>query len=214
MQLFIDTANLDEIKEVASWGIIAGVTTNPSLVAKENRPFKDGILEICEIIKGPVSVEAVSPDAEGMLKEGREFANWAPNVVVKLPLTEEGIKACRQLSNEGIKTNVTLVFSANQALLAALAGATYVSPFIGRLDDAAHEGMDLIDEIRDIYDNYDFNTQILTASVRHPRHIAMAARMGSDVATIPYKVMKMMFKHPLTDVGIQKFMADWEKSQK
>lgn len=211
MDLFIDTANIDEIREAAQWGVIAGVTTNPSLIAKEGRDHKSVILEIAEIVDGPISIETISLDAEGMLKEAHEFAQWTPNAVIKVPMTEAGMQAVSKLSAEGIKTNVTLVFSANQALLAALAGATYISPFVGRLDDISENGMGLIAEIREIYDQYFFDTHILTASVRHPRHVTEAAKLGSDVATIPYKVLKQMFQHPLTDSGIEKFLADWKK---
>ena len=214
MDIFIDTANIDEIKEAASWGVIAGVTTNPSLVAKEGRDHKEVIAEITQIVEGPLSIETVSLDAEGMIKEAHEFVTWSPHAVIKVPMTEEGIKAVSQLSSEGIKTNVTLVFSANQALLAALAGATYISPFVGRLDDIGEEGMALIEEIREVYDNYFFDTQILAASIRHPRHVTSAAKVGADVATIPYKVLKQMFSHPLTDSGVEKFLSDWEKYQK
>jgi len=211
MDLFIDTANIDEIREGAQWGVLAGVTTNPSLIAKEGRDHKAVILEIAEIIDGPISIETISLDAEGMLREAHEFAQWTPNAVIKVPMTEAGMQAVSKLSAEGIKTNVTLVFSANQALLAAIAGATYISPFVGRLDDIGENGMGLIAEIREIYDQYFFDTHILTASVRHPRHVAEAARLGSDVATIPYKILKQMFQHPLTDSGIEKFLADWNK---
>lgn len=212
MQFFIDTANVDEIREAASWGIVSGVTTNPSLVAKEGRPYREIVEEICALIDGPVSVEALSLDCKGILKEAHEFVTWSPNVVVKCPMTIEGIKATKQLSAEGIKTNVTLVFTANQALLAALAGATYVSPFVGRLDDAGQDGMALIEDIRSVFDQYYFETQILTASVRHPQHVLRAAQLGSDIATVPYKVLKQLFYHPLTDVGIEKFLADWKTS--
>ncbi|MBF2053789.1 MAG: fructose-6-phosphate aldolase [Candidatus Sericytochromatia bacterium] len=211
MDLFIDTANIDEIREAAQWGVIAGVTTNPSLIAKEGRDHKAVILEIAEIVDGPISIETISLDAEGMLKEAHEFAQWTPNAVIKVPMTEAGMQVVSKLSAEGIKTNVTLVFSANQALLAALAGATYISPFVGRLDDIGESGMGLIAEIREIYDQYFFDTHILTASVRHPRHVTEAAKLGSDVATIPYKVLKQMFQHPLTESGIEKFLADWKK---
>ncbi len=213
MKIFIDTAEVNEIKEAASWGVVDGVTTNPSLVAKSGRDHKEVILEIAEIVNGPISIETVSLDAEGMLKEAHEFAAWTENAVIKVPMTEEGMKAVKQLSSEGIKTNVTLIFSANQALLAAKAGATYISPFIGRLDDIGEEGMGLIAEIREIYDQFFFETQILTASVRHPRHVTDAAKLGSDVATIPFKVLKQMFNHPLTDSGIEKFLSDWKKHQ-
>lgn len=213
MDLFIDTANIEEIREAASWGVIAGVTTNPSLVAKEGRDHKEVILEIADLVDGPISIETVSLDAEGMIAEAHEFATWTPNAVIKVPMTEAGMRAVSQLSAEGIKTNVTLIFSANQALLAAIAGATYISPFVGRLDDIGENGMALIEEIREIYDQHFFDTNILTASVRHPRHVADAARLGSDVATVPYKVLKQMFRHPLTDNGIEKFLADWKKHQ-
>jgi transaldolase len=213
MQLFIDTANIEEIREAATWGILAGVTTNPSLIAKEGRDHKSVIEEITALIDGPLSIETVSLDAEGMLKEAAEFVTWSPNAVIKVPMTEEGIKATKKLSAEGIRTNVTLVFSANQALMAALAGATYISPFVGRIDDTGHNGMELIREIRQVFDQYYFETQILTASVRHPQHVTEAALLGSDVATIPYKVLKQMFRHPLTDSGLKSFLADWDKLQ-
>lgn len=209
MKFFLDTANIDEIREAASWGQVDGVTTNPSLIAKEGRDFRQVIEEICRIVDGPISAEAVSPDAEGMIREGQGFAKWHPNVIVKLPMTIEGLKACKALSEAGIKTNVTLIFSANQALLAARAGATYVSPFVGRLDDEGQDGMALIAEIVEIFQNYDFTTQILVASVRHPMHVTEAAKMGADVATMPFKILKQLYHHPLTDVGIAKFMADW-----
>ena len=211
MKFFLDTANLEEIREAASWGQVDGVTTNPSLIAKEGRDFRQVIEEICTIVDGPISAEAVSPDAEGMIREGQGFAKWHPNVIVKLPMTIEGLKACKALSEEGIKTNVTLIFSANQALLAARAGATYVSPFVGRLDDEGQDGMALIAEIVEVFQNYDFDTQILVASVRHPMHVTEAAKLGADVATMPFKIMKQLYHHPLTDVGIAKFMADWAK---
>lgn len=210
MKLFIDTANINEIRQAASWGVIAGVTTNPSLVAKEGRDFREVVNEICTIVDGPISAEVVSLEADGMLKEAREIVKWHKNIVIKLPLTEEGIKACTALTKEGIKTNVTLCFSANQALMAALAGATYVSPFIGRLDDVGQDGLALIGEIVQIFDNYGFDTQIITASVRHPLHVTEAAKRGSHIATVPFKILQQMFKHPLTDVGIEKFLADWK----
>ncbi len=215
MKLFIDTANLQEIKEAAGWGVIDGVTTNPSLMAKEGeKDFKAVISEICSLIDGPISAETVSPDAEGMAKEGREFAKWHENVAVKVPMTEEGIKACRTLTKEGIKVNVTLVFSANQALLAAKAGAFLVSPFVGRIDDAGADGMQVIRDIVQIYRNYGFKTQILAASVRHPVHVLEAAKAGADIATCPFKVLKQMFRHPLTDAGVKSFTDDWNKLQK
>lgn len=210
MKLFIDTANIKEIEEAASWGVIAGVTTNPSLIAKEGRDFKQVVKEICSLIDGPISAEVISLKSDEMVKEAREIVQWHENIVIKLPMTDEGIKTCKILSSEGIKTNVTLVFSANQALMAALAGATYVSPFIGRLDDAGQNGLSLIEEIVHIYSNYGFDTEIITASVRHPVHVLEAAKIGSHIATVPYKVLKQMFNHPLTDVGIQRFLADWK----
>ncbi|MDZ7671657.1 MAG: fructose-6-phosphate aldolase [Halanaerobiales bacterium] len=212
MKFFIDTANLEEIKTAASFGVIDGVTTNPSLVSKEGDiDFHTRIKEICEIVDGPVSAEVVSVDTEGMIEEARELAELASNVVVKIPMTIDGLKAVKTLSKEGIKTNVTLVFSANQALLAAKAGATYASPFIGRLDDRAHNGMELIDEIRTIYDNYCFDTEILAASIRHPLHVKQAALAGADIATIPFDVIEKMSKHPLTDTGLDSFLSDWKK---
>jgi transaldolase len=211
MKFFIDTANINEIREAEALGILDGVTTNPSLVSKEGKPFKDTILEICSIVNGPVSVEVVAIEKDGMLKEGREFAKWHKNVVVKLPTTREGVKACKTLTSEGIKVNMTLCFSANQALLVAKAGATYVSPFIGRLDDISQDGMKLIRDVVQIYKNYDYKTQILTASVRHPMHVVDAALAGSHVATIPWKILDMMFNHPLTDKGLAAFLKDWEK---
>lgn len=211
MKLFLDTGNLAEIREAASWGVLDGVTTNPSLVAKEGDvDFVDLIKEITSIVPGPVSAEAVSLDAEGMMREAREFARWADNVYVKVPLTIEGLKAVKMCKEEGIKTNVTLIFSANQALLAAKAGATLVSPFIGRLDDEGWEGMSLIEEIVQIYANYDYDTEVLVASVRHPVHVTQAAKLGADICTIPFKILKQMYHHPLTDVGIQKFLKDWD----
>ncbi|MDB5099115.1 MAG: transaldolase [Cyanobacteria bacterium RYN_339] len=213
MKFFLDTGNIDEIKQAVAWGQVDGVTTNPSLVAKEGRDFKQLVLEICGITSGPVSAEVIALDYEGMLKEAHEYAKWAPNVVIKLPLTENGLKAVKSLSGEGIKTNVTLCFSANQALLAARAGATYISPFVGRLDDIGQDGMVLIEEILDIYSNYGYETQVLVASVRHPIHVTQAARLGAHVATMPFKVLQQCFKHPLTDLGIEKFLSDWKKAE-
>jgi len=210
MRLFIDSANIDEIKEVAGWGVISGVTTNPSLIAKEGKDLRATINQICRLIEGPVSSEVISLRTEDMIREGREYASWHPNVVVKLPMTEQGIKATKILSSDGIKTNITLVFSANQALLAAIAGATFVSPFIGRIDDVGYEGMSLIEDIRKIFDHYVFSTQILTASIRQANQVSQAAKIGSDIATIPYKVLKQMFRHPLTDVGVKQFLEDWQ----
>jgi transaldolase len=213
MKFFIDTANLDEIREASEMGLIDGVTTNPSLVAKERDvDFKGHIAKICEMVPGDVSAEVTSIDAEGMLREGRELAAIAPNVVVKCPLTLDGLKATRQFRSEGIKVNVTLCFSPAQALLAAKAGATYISPFIGRLDDIGHDGMQLIRDIVQIYDNYGFATEVLAASIRHPMHIVDCALAGADVATIPYKVIQQLVKHPLTDKGLDSFLDDWKKS--
>ena len=214
MKFFIDTANLDEIRDAASMGVLDGVTTNPSLVAKEGEiDFYEHLAKICEIVDGPVNGEVVSTDTEGMLREGHELAKIHPNMVVKVPLTKDGLRACKALSDEGIKTNVTLCFSAPQALLAAKAGATFVSPFVGRLDDIGQDGMELISEIVDIYRNYDFETEVLVASVRHPIHLTQAARLGADIATMPFKVIEALAKHPLTDIGLEKFLADWDKTQ-
>ena len=211
MKLFLDTGSIDEIKAAAATGVLDGITTNPSLVAKEGRNFRQLVAEICEIVDGPVSAEVTEADAEGMVRQGMELSAIHRNVVVKVPLFKEGIMAVKKLSSKGVKVNVTLCFSATQALLAAKAGATYISPFIGRLDDISQVGMDLIRDIRVIYDNYDYSTQILTASVRHPVHVLEAALAGSDVATMPYKVFEALFKHPLTDIGNEKFLADWKK---
>lgn len=213
MKFFIDTANLDEIREANELGLIDGVTTNPSLVAKEgNVDFKEHIAKICEIVKGDVSAEVTSLDTEGMLKEGRELAKIAPNVVIKCPLTLDGLKATRTFRDEGTKVNVTLCFSAAQALLAAKAGASYISPFIGRLDDIGQDGMQLIRDIVQIYDNYGFATEVLAASIRHPMHIVDCALAGADVSTIPFKVIQQLVKHPLTDKGLESFLSDWKKS--
>lgn len=213
MKFFLDTANLNEIREAASLGLIDGVTTNPSLVAKEGDvDFKQHIAAICEVVQGDVSAEVTSLDLEGMLREGREYARIAPNVVVKCPLTRDGLKATRQLTDEGTKVNVTLCFSAAQAILAAKAGAAYISPFIGRLDDIGQNGLELLAEIVEIYDNYSWKTEVLAASIRHPIHVVEAARMGADVATMPMKVIEQLLKHPLTDKGLDQFLADWKKS--
>jgi transaldolase len=209
MKLFLDTANIDEIREVNSWGVICGVTTNPSLIAREGRDFKEVINTICEIVDGPISAEVVSMDAEGMVKEAREYAKWHPNVIIKVPMTIDGLKATKILSSEGIKTNLTLIFSPAQALLCARAGATYVSPFLGRLDDIGHDGMTLVQDIAEIFAIHDISTEIIAASIRSPLHVIEAAKAGADIATIPYKVMVQMTKHPLTDNGIERFMADW-----
>ena len=214
MKIFLDTANIDEIKKAADIGIIDGITTNPSLILKEGRDYKKTLKEICNIVKGPVSAETVSLDAEGMVKEGKEFAKIAKNIVIKVPMTQQGMKACRLLTNSGIKVNTTLVFSANQALMAAKAGTYLVSPFVGRLDDIGETGMHLIEEIRQIYDNYKFQAQILVASVRHPIHVKEAALIGADIATIPFKVYEQLFNHALTDKGIKMFLDDWDKLQK
>jgi transaldolase len=208
MKFFIDTANVSEIREMA-W-LIDGVTTNPSLVAREKRPFEDIIAEICDIVDGPVSAEATAMDADGMIAQGKKLSKIHENVVIKIPMTEEGMKAVIGLSNEGIRTNVTLVFSANQALLAAKCGASFVSPFVGRIDDVGGDGMDLVSQILDIYDEYGFETEVIVASVRHPQHVLDAALLGAEIATVPYKILKKLFNHPLTDVGIDRFLKDWE----
>jgi len=211
LKIFLDTANIDEIRQAASLGVLDGVTTNPSLVSKEPGEFRDLLREICSIVDGPVSAEAVSTDTEGMLREGRELARIHKNIVVKIPMLAAGLRAIHQLKKEGIRTNCTLIFTPNQALLAAKAGAAMVSPFIGRLDDVSATGMDVIRDISAIFSNYDFETEILTASVRHPVHVIEAALAGSDIVTMPYKVLEQMCKHPLTDLGIERFLADWEK---
>lgn len=210
MKFFLDTANVDEIRKVNDLGILDGVTTNPSLVAKEKRDFRQTILEICKIVTGPVSAETVSLDWEGMVREGRELARWAPNVYVKVPLTADGLRATKALTDERIKTNVTLVFSAPQGLLAAKAGASIVSPFIGRLDDIGQDGIQLIRDLRQIFSNYGTTTEILAASIRHPIHVIEAAKAGADIATMPYTVIQGLIKHPLTDRGIERFLADWK----
>lgn len=213
MKFFIDSANIDEIREAASLGILDGVTTNPSLVAKEGKNFRRLLDEILEIVEGPVSAEVVATDHEGIVREARELAAIHENIVVKVPLIREGLKAVRQLSDEGINTNVTLCFSPTQALLAAKAGATYISPFIGRIDDVGTDGMDLIQQIVTIYQNYGYKTEVLAASIRHPLHVLQAAMIGADVATIPFKIIDQMFKHPLTDIGLQRFLDDWKKNE-
>ncbi len=214
MKFFIDTADIREIKEAAAMGLVDGVTTNPSLVARTGRKFRDVLLEICDVVKGPVSAEVVSTQYDGIMKEGRELAALRPNIVVKVPLIAEGLKAVRSLTDEGIKTNVTLCFSATQALLAAKAGATYISPFVGRLDDVSMDGMALIADILEIYDHYAYETEVLVASVRHPIHVLEAAKMGAHVATCPLSVLLQLAKHPLTDLGLAKFLADAEKIPK
>ncbi|MGG0187182.1 fructose-6-phosphate aldolase [Bacillus rhizoplanae] len=213
MKFFIDTANIEEIKEANALGVLAGVTTNPSLVAKEGVDFHERIREICSVVEGPVSAEVISLEADKMIEEGKELAKIAPNVVVKVPMTTEGLKAVKAFSDLGIRTNVTLVFSAVQALMAARAGATYVSPFLGRLDDIGHNGMDLIRQIADIFVIHDIKTEIIAASVRHSVHVTDAALNGAHIATIPANVIAALVKHPLTDQGIEKFLADWEKTQ-
>jgi transaldolase len=211
MKFFIDTANIDEIKEGLKLGMVDGVTTNPSLVAKEKKSFNEVIREILKIVEGPVSLEVMSLDAEGMVKEGKKLAKLGEHVVIKVPMTTEGLKATKRFSAEGIAVNQTLIFSPLQALMAAKAGAAYVSPFVGRLDDISHDGMGLVEQIITIYDNYGYDTEVIVASVRHPGHVLEAAMMGADIATIPYKVMLQLTQHPLTDIGIQKFLDDWKK---
>lgn len=213
MYLFLDTANVDEIAEINAWGVLDGVTTNPSLVGKEEKDFKTLVQKICEIVDGPVSAEVTGEDAETMIKEGRDIATWAENVVVKCPLTEDGLQATSTLASEGIKVNVTLCFSVNQALLAARAGAYFVSPFIGRLDDINQDGCHLVEEIAEMFEVQGLDTHVLAASIRTPQHVQRVALAGADIATMPYKVFKQLVKHPLTDQGMEKFLADWKKSQ-
>jgi len=214
MKFFIDTANIKEIKEGIDLGMVDGVTTNPSLIAKEKRGFDDVVREILEVVDGPVSLEVVSLDVQGMVKEGKKLAKLGENAVIKVPMTTEGLKATRIFATEGIRVNQTLIFSPLQALMAAKAGAAYVSPFVGRLDDVSHDGMDIVDQIITIFDNYGFETEVIVASVRHPRHVLEAALMGADIATIPFKVIAQLAKHPLTDQGIEQFLADWKKVPK
>ncbi len=214
MEFFIDTANLEEIRQAGEYGLIDGVTTNPSLVAKEGRDFIEVITEISRLVPGPVSAEVIALDAEGMISEAEKLAGLADNIVIKIPMTAEGLKVVKVLAGKGIKTNVTLIFSPLQALLAAKAGASYVSPFVGRLDDIATDGMDLVQRISLIFDNYGYQTKIIVASIRHPQHVLAAAEIGADVATIPFKVMMQLTKHPLTDIGIERFLADWQQSGK
>jgi transaldolase len=214
MKFFIDTANIDEIKEAHSMGMVDGVTTNPSLISKESGAFEEIIKEICEIVDGPVNAEVISLDVEGMLKEARRLVGIHDNIVVKIPMTVDGLKATRQLSGEGIKSNVTLIFSPLQALMAAKAGATYVSPFVGRLDDLSHEGMLIVEQIVEIYSNYAYNTEVIVASIRNPLHVLDSALMGADIATIPFNVLSKLAAHPLTDKGIRAFLDDWEKTKK
>ncbi|RMD93260.1 MAG: fructose-6-phosphate aldolase [Calditrichaeota bacterium] len=211
MKFFLDTANIEEIRQAASMGILDGVTTNPTLISKEEGKFKDILLSICEIVDGPVNAEVVATDYKGMIEEAHDLANLHPNIVVKIPMIREGLKAVKTLSGEGIRTNVTLCFSPSQALMAAKAGATFVSPFIGRVDDISGAGMNIIADIRTIYDNYGFETEILAASLRHPMHVVEAALIGADVATMPFKVFDQLINHPLTDIGLKRFLEDWEK---
>jgi transaldolase len=213
MRFFIDTANVSEIREVNEWGVLAGVTTNPSLVAKEGRDFEETLKEIIDIVDGPISAEVISLEADGMIEEGEKLASLSKNIVIKVPMTVEGLKAVKYFTKKKIKTNVTLVFSATQALLAARAGATYVSPFLGRLDDISQDGLQLISDISEIFSVHNIETEIISASVRHPLHVVECAKMGADIATIPYKIFKQMVHHPLTDLGIERFLADWEKAQ-
>jgi len=214
VKFFIDTANIEEIKKAVEMGMVDGVTTNPSLIARENKPFAEIIKEICEVVNGPISAEVIALDTEGMVREGRELAAIHPNIVIKIPMTTEGLKAVRRLADEKIRTNVTLVFSASQALLVAKAGANYVSPFVGRLDDISQHGMELISEIMTIYDNYGYATEIIVASIRNPIHVVESAMLGAHIATIPFKVIAQLAKHPLTDLGMEKFLTDWEKRTK
>ena len=214
MKFFLDTANLEEIRQGISFGVIDGITTNPTLVAKEKRPFREHVLEICNIVKdGVVNAEVVSTDTAGILREAREIATWHPNIIVKIPTIPDGVRALSVLSKEGIRVNMTLVFSAPQALIVAKAGAYFVSPFIGRLDDISADGLALLREIMDIYQAYDYSTQVLAASLRHPLHVVAAARMGAHIGTMPYKVFEQLFKHPLTDGGLEGFLKDWEKAR-
>jgi transaldolase len=213
MKIFIDSGNLKEIESLVPLGIIDGITTNPSLLAKEGGDYRAILKRICQTVQGPTSAEVVATDAEGMVREGRDLASIDPHIVVKVPFTKDGVKACRTLASEGKKVNVTLCFSASQALIAAKVGATYISPFVGRLDDISTSGMGLIQEIVEIYDNYEFQTEVLVASTRGPMHIVEAARMGADICTCPAAVIEALFKHPLTDIGLEKFLKDWEKSQ-
>lgn len=214
MKLFIDTANIDEIREINDWGVICGVTTNPSLIAKEGRDFKQVITEITSIVNGPISAEVISLEADEMIQEAEELAKLHRNIVIKIPMTKEGLKAVNVLSKKSIKTNVTLVFSANQALLAARAGATYVSPFVGRMDDIGNEGMEIIHEIATIFDIHGIDTEIISASIRNPMHVTQSAKAGAHIATVPYKVFEAMVKHPMTDLGIERFLKDWESVPK
>ncbi|KGQ21553.2 fructose-6-phosphate aldolase [Thermus filiformis] len=213
MELYLDTANLTEIREIASWGVLSGVTTNPSLIAKEGRPFEETIREICRVVQGPVSAEVTALEAPAMVEQGRRLAALDEHVVVKLPTTQEGLKACKVLSSEGIPVNMTLIFSANQALLAARAGARYLSPFLGRVDDISWDGTELLREIVEIVQIHDLPVRVIAASIRHPRHVTEAALLGADIATMPYAVFKQLLNHPLTEIGLKRFMEDWEKAK-
>ena len=211
MKIFLDTANIEEIKKAQSWGLLDGVTTNPTLLSREENDPIQQLKEICKIVRGPVSAEVISLNSEGMIEEAVSLAKISPNIVIKIPLTLEGLKAVKILSEKNISTNVTLCFSPLQALLAAKAGATFISPFVGRLDDISHQGMKLVEEIKNIYKNYNFETQIIVASVRHPLHVLKAAQIGADIATVPFKVLEQLIRHPLTDIGIERFLKDWQK---
>lgn len=211
MKFFADTANIEEIKQIKKWGLLDGVTTNPTIISRENRPFKEVVMDILNIVDGPVNLEVISTDAEGMVKEAIKLASLSPNVVVKIPMTTEGIMAVKELSGRGVKTNVTLTFSPTQALIAAKAGANYVSPFIGRWDDISTEGMQVVEDILTIFNNYGYKTEIIVASVRHPIHILQAARLGAHIVTAPFKVLEQLFHHPLTDIGLKRFLEDWKK---
>lgn len=211
MKFFADTANIEEIKQIKKWGLLDGVTTNPTIISRENRPFKEVVMDILNLVDGPVSLEVISTDAEGMVREAIKLASLSPNVVIKIPMTTEGIMAVKELSSRGIKTNVTLTFSPTQALIAAKAGANYVSPFIGRWDDISTEGMQVVEDIITIFNNYGYKTEIIVASVRHPIHILQAARLGAHIVTAPFKVIEQLFHHPLTDIGLKRFLEDWKK---
>ncbi len=214
MEFFLDTAIIEEIKEAKSYGVLDGITTNPTLISKTGKKFWEVVEEICKIVDGPISVEVVSTDADGMIKEAEEIAKISPNIVIKVPMTEEGVKAIYRLSEKGIKTNTTLIFSPMQALLALKAGTNYISPFIGRLDDISSDGMKLVADIMDIITNYDYTAKVIVASVRHPMHVKEAALIGADIVTMPYKVFKLLFKHPLTDIGLERFLEDWKNVPK
>jgi transaldolase len=211
MKFFADTANIEEIKQIKKWGLLDGVTTNPTIISRENKPFREVVMEILEIVDGPVNLEVISTDAEGMVREAIKLGSLSPNVVVKIPMTTEGIMAVKELSSRGIKTNVTLTFSPTQALIAAKAGANYVSPFIGRWDDISTEGMQVVEDILTIFNNYGYRTEVIVASVRHPIHILQAARLGAHIVTAPFKVLEQLFHHPLTDIGLKRFLEDWKK---